>query len=168
LIQNPKSKIQNSEIVRIYIDGACRGNPGPGGWGAILLYGERRKELYGGEDFTTNNRMELTAAIRALEALKRPVQCQIFTDSSYLYNGIAKWLPRWKARNWRLTSGKPVENRDLWELLSNLAATHEIQWRWIRGHSGYIYNEEADRLAVAAIPKNNANVNDNVNDSVKI
>ncbi|HVW39808.1 MAG TPA: ribonuclease HI [Amycolatopsis sp.] len=135
--------------VEIYTDGACSGNPGPGGWGAVLRYGRHEKELYGGEGgMTTNNRMELMAAIQALESLKRPSTVRLYTDSSYVRNGIMSWLPRWKNNGW-LTSGRePVKNADLWQRLDAAIGTHEVQWHWVKGHSGNPDNERADRLAV--------------------
>lgn len=138
-------------IVEIYTDGACRGNPGPGGWAATLQSGEHLRELSGAEAATTNNRMELTAVIRALEALKRPVKARIHTDSEYVRRGITEWLPGWKRRDWRTADKKPVKNRDLWEQLDALAARHEIEWRWVPGHAGVPGNERVDRLATAAI-----------------
>lgn len=138
--------------VRAYIDGACSGNPGPGGWGVILLFGEYRKELSGGAASTTNNRMELTAAIKALEALRRPAAIEIATDSSYVVRGMTEWLPDWKRRGWRRASGE-LENRDLWQRLSELAQTHEVRWKWIRGHNGDELNEAVDKLATTAIGK---------------
>jgi ribonuclease HI len=138
-------------IVEIYTDGACRGNPGPGGWGALLSYDGVEKELSGAEELTTNNRMELTAVIRALEALKRPVQARIYTDSEYVRRGITEWLPGWKTRGWRTADRKPVKNQDLWSVLDVLAAAHEIEWHWVRGHSGVAGNERVDRLANQAI-----------------
>jgi ribonuclease HI len=134
-----------------YTDGACKGNPGPGGWGAILLYGDHQLDLSGGESQTTNNRMELMAAIKALDALKRPVEVELFSDSSYLIRGMTEWLPGWKRRGWRRAAGV-LENRDLWEQLDQLAQTHKVTWRWVRGHFGDVYNEQADQLAVKAIP----------------
>lgn len=133
--------------VEIHADGACRGNPGPGGWGAVLCAGSREKEIWGGERLTTNNRMELTAAIRALEALRRRCRVQLYTDSQYLRNGITEWLPAWKRRGWRTADRKPVKNQDLWERLDQLAAEHEVEWHWVRGHSGHAGNERADALA---------------------
>jgi ribonuclease HI len=138
-------------LVEIYTDGACRGNPGPGGWGALLTAGEHVKELSGAEALTTNNRMELTAVIRALEALKRPSQLRIFTDSEYVRRGITEWVRSWKARGWKTADRKPVKNQDLWERLDALAAAHEIEWRWVRGHSGIPGNERVDQLANEAI-----------------
>lgn len=137
--------------VEIYTDGACRGNPGPGGWGALLRAGEHEKELYGAEPQTTNNRMELMAAIRALEALKRPVEVSLTTDSEYLRKGITEWLPQWKRRGWKTADKKPVKNQDLWERLECALGRHRIQWHWIKGHSGHPENERADRLANRAI-----------------
>ena len=138
-------------VVEIYTDGACRGNPGPGGWGALLSFGEREKELAGAEAHTTNNRMELTAVIRALEALKRPVEARVFTDSEYVRRGITEWVVSWKARGWKTADRKPVKNQDLWEELDRLAALHKIEWRWVKGHSGVPGNERVDRLANEAI-----------------
>ncbi len=138
-------------IVEIYTDGACRGNPGPGGWAALLSFGEREKELAGAESLTTNNRMELTAVIRALEALRRPVQARIYTDSEYVRRGITEWVRAWKARGWRTADRKPVKNQDLWEQLDALAARHELEWHWVKGHSGVPGNERVDRLANEAI-----------------
>ena len=137
--------------VTIYTDGACRGNPGPGGWGAVLLHGESRRELNGPHPDTTNNRMELTAAIRALEALKRPSVVDLHTDSTYVRDGITRWLPAWKARGWRTAAKAPVKNRDLWEALDAAAARHDVSWHWVRGHAGNTENERADTLARAAL-----------------
>jgi ribonuclease HI len=133
--------------VEIYTDGACRGNPGPGGWGALLVSGEHRRELWGAEAQTTNNRMELTAAIRALAALKRSCRVQLYTDSQYVRNGVTQWLAQWKARDWRTADKKPVKNVDLWMALEQEIVRHEIEWHWVRGHSGHDGNEQADRLA---------------------
>ncbi len=138
-------------VVEIYTDGACRGNPGPGGWAATLEYNGRLRELSGAEAQTTNNRMELVAVISALEALSRPVRARVHTDSQYVRQGITEWMKAWKARDWRTADRKPVKNRDLWERLDALAAGHEIEWRWVRGHSGVPGNERVDRLANAAI-----------------
>ena len=138
------------EIV-IYADGACRGNPGPGGWGAWLRSGEHERELFGGERQTTNNRMELTAVIAALEALKRPMAVVVHTDSEYVRRGITEWLSSWKARDWRTADKKPVKNRDLWERLDAAASRHDVEWRWVKGHSGVPGNERVDALANAAI-----------------
>ena len=133
--------------VEIFTDGACRGNPGPGGWGAVLRYGKHEKELYGGEAQTTNNRMELTAAIRALESLKRPCSVQLTTDSSYVRNGITEWLPNWKKRGWKTAAKKPVKNADLWQRLDQAVQAHQVSWYWVKGHSGHPENEHADMLA---------------------
>ena len=137
--------------VEIYTDGACRGNPGPGGWGVVLISGEREKELRGGELLTTNNRMELTAAIRALAALKRPCTVALYTDSQYVRKGILEWLPQWKARDWRTADKKPVKNVDLWQQLGREIERHRIEWHWVKGHAGVPGNERADRLANEAI-----------------
>ncbi len=133
--------------VEIYTDGACRGNPGVGGWGVLLRSGGRERELYGGEPATTNNRMELTAAIRALEALKRRCQVALYTDSQYVRHGITTWLKDWKRRDWRKADRKPVKNQDLWRQLDTLAEKHDIEWHWVRGHDGHPENERADALA---------------------
>ena len=133
--------------VVIYTDGACRGNPGPGGWGAVLMFGEHEKELCGGELATTNNRMELTAAIMALEGLKRPCTVELHTDSQYVRQGITEWMPGWKARGWKTAAKAPVKNDDLWKRLDAARARHTVDWRWVRGHAGDPGNERADRLA---------------------
>jgi len=133
--------------VRIHTDGACRGNPGPGGWGAVLEQGTHRKTLHGGEQLTTNNRMELTAVIKALEALKRPCEVQLYSDSRYVLQGITEWLPNWKKNGWRTSARKPVMNSDLWQALDSAAARHQIKWHWVKGHSGDAGNEAADLLA---------------------
>jgi len=133
--------------VTIYTDGACKGNPGVGGWGALLLFGEHRKELFGGEAETTNNRMELMAAIQALEALNRPCQVHLITDSVYMKDGITKWIGNWRKRGWKTASGSPVKNRDLWERLDENVARHEVHWGWVKGHAGDPGNEAADELA---------------------
>lgn len=133
--------------VTIYTDGACRGNPGPGGWGAVLVARGRERELWGGEPATTNNRMELTAAIRALEALRRPCTVALYTDSQYVKQGVEEWLAAWKRRDWKTADRKPVKNRDLWERLDALVAGHAIRWHWVKGHAGHPGNEHADRLA---------------------
>ncbi len=138
-------------MIEIYTDGACRGNPGPGGWAALLQMGEHEKELSGAEALTTNNRMELTAVIRALEALKRPVQVRLYTDSQYVRRGITEWLRAWKARGWRTADRKPVKNQDLWQLLEQASAPHQIEWHWVPGHAGVPGNERVDRLANEAI-----------------
>ena len=138
-------------MIEIYTDGACRGNPGPGGWAALLIMGENQKELNGAEGLTTNNRMELTAVIRALQALKRPVEGRVYTDSEYVRRGITEWVPAWKQRGWRTADKKPVKNQDLWQQLDALAARHQLEWRWVKGHSGVPGNERVDHLANAAI-----------------
>ena len=136
-----------TQLVEIYADGACKGNPGPGGWGAWLQYDGTQKSLCGGEKLTTNNRMELTAVIRALEALKRPCAVKIYTDSVYVQKGISEWIIGWKARNWRTADKKPVKNDDLWKDLDVLANQHSIEWIWVKGHAGNEGNERADALA---------------------
>lgn len=138
-------------VVEIYTDGACKGNPGPGGWGALLRYGKVEKQLRGGEPMTTNNRMELCAAIRALQALKRPCQVHLYTDSEYLRRGITEWLKNWKRNGWRTAANQPVKNADLWQALDEAAAPHRIEWHWVKGHSGHPENELADQLANLAI-----------------
>ncbi len=138
-------------MVEIYTDGACRGNPGPGGWAALLSFGATEKELAGAETHTTNNRMELTAVIRALQALKRPVEVRVFTDSEYVRRGITEWVIAWKTRGWKTADRKPVKNQDLWEELDQLASAFSIEWRWVKGHSGVPGNERVDRLANEAI-----------------
>lgn len=137
----------DNDIIDIYTDGACRGNPGPGGWGAILRAGGAEKELWGGEASTTNNRMELTAAIRALGALKRPVTARVHTDSQYVLKGISEWIHGWKRNGWRTADKKPVKNADLWQELDRLAREHRLQWIWVKGHAGHVENERADALA---------------------
>lgn len=137
--------------VHLYTDGACRGNPGPGGWGALLLFGTHQKELRGGEPHTTNNRMELTAAIEGLAALSRACEVQLFTDSQYVRKGITEWLPQWKRRDWRTADRKPVKNVDLWQALEQQIGRHRVQWHWVRGHAGVPGNERADELANVAI-----------------
>jgi ribonuclease HI len=136
-----------TDVVDIYTDGACRGNPGGGGWGALLRHGGRTRELCGGEAFTTNNRMELTGVIRALEALKRRCRVRLHTDSQYVQLGISRWIHDWKKRGWRTADRKPVKNDDLWRRLDELASGHEIEWIWVRGHAGHEGNERADELA---------------------
>jgi ribonuclease HI len=137
----------SEQVVDVYADGACRGNPGRGGWGVTLQVGSSVKELYGGEALTTNNRMELTAVIRALEALKRPATVRIHTDSQYVQKGITAWIHNWKRRGWRTADKTPVKNDDLWRRLDELASIHRIEWIWVRGHAGNVGNERADRLA---------------------
>ncbi len=136
-----------ANTVEIYTDGACKGNPGPGGWGALLRSGIHEKELFGGAPDTTNNRMELTAVIRALQALKRRSRARIHTDSQYVQKGVTEWLAGWKARGWRTASRQPVRNLDLWQELEPLLAQHDLSWHWVRGHSGHPENERADQLA---------------------
>ena len=136
-----------NQLVEIYADGACKGNPGPGGWGACLIFDGNEKTLSGGEKLTTNNRMELTAAIRALEALKKPCSVKLYTDSSYVQKGISEWIIGWKARSWRTADKKPVKNEDLWKILDALVNIHEVQWIWVKGHAGNVGNEKADVLA---------------------
>lgn len=135
------------KLVELYTDGACKGNPGPGGWGALLICGDRKKELHGGELSTTNNRMELTAAIQGLQAINPIFQVRLVTDSKYVQQGIEEWLQNWKRRGWRTASGAPVKNVDLWRLLDEQVARHQIQWQWVKGHSGHAGNERADQLA---------------------
>jgi ribonuclease HI len=133
--------------VVIFTDGACSGNPGPGGWGAVLIHGGREKEICGGEPETTNNRMELMAAIQALEALKKPCKVELHTDSQYVRNGITQWMHGWKARGWKTADKKPVKNEDLWRRLDEARLRHEVDWRWVKGHAGHELNERADGLA---------------------
>lgn len=140
-----------SKSVTIYTDGACSGNPGPGGWGAILCYGDTEKELCGGEPHTTNNRMEMMAAIMALEALKSPCRVALYTDSNYLRHGITDWIHGWKQRGWKTADKKPVKNVDLWQRLDAATQRHKIEWHWVKGHSGHPMNERADALARSGI-----------------
>jgi ribonuclease HI len=142
----PKSA-SGADVVEIYTDGACKGNPGPGGWGALLKTGTGERELFGGEPRTTNNRMELTAVIRALETLKPSCEVAVYTDSQYVQKGISEWLPDWKRRGWRTAGKKPVKNVDLWQALDRLAGMHRVAWHWVRGHAGHPENERADALA---------------------
>ncbi len=142
--------------VTIYSDGACKGNPGRGGWGAVLVAGTSEKELFGGEANTTNNRMEMTAVIEALRALKRPCIVRVYTDSQYVQKGISEWLPGWKARGWKTADKKPVKNADLWQILDGLAQPHQISWHWVRGHNGHPGNERADALANRGVESLNA------------
>ena len=139
--------------VAIYTDGACKGNPGPGGWGALLVSGTRRKEIFGGEPATTNNRMELTAVIRALESLKRECDVDLFTDSQYVKNGIETWIHGWKRNGWKTSDRKPVKNAELWRELDALAQTHRIRWHWVKGHNGHPENDRADALANAGVAR---------------
>lgn len=139
-------------MIEIYTDGACSGNPGPGGWGAILKWNGHEKELSGGEGDTTNNRMEMMAVIKALEALKKPSDVTIYTDSKYVLQGATEWLEGWKARGWKGANKKPVKNQDLWEQIDSVIQKHNVKFIWIKGHSGHEFNERVDKLAVAAIP----------------
>ena len=137
----------DDKLIQIYTDGACRGNPGPGGWGAILICGDYRKEINGGSLLTTNNIMELTAVIKALELLKNESTIEITTDSTYVKDGITKWIHNWKEKGWRTSNRKPVKNKDLWVQLDSLTKEHSIDWKWVRGHTGHPENEKADELA---------------------
>ncbi len=138
--------------IEIFTDGACSGNPGPGGWGALLRQGDHTKEMSGGESQTTNNRMELMAVIEALKALKKASDITLYTDSRYVMDGATRWLKSWQSRGWKTADRKPVKNEDLWRALDDAMARHRIDWRWVRGHSGHVENERADQLARAAIP----------------
>lgn len=144
-----------SKKIQIYTDGACSGNPGPGGWGAILRFGKTERELSGGERQTTNNRMEMMAAIASLQALKETCQVDLYTDSKYLLQGVTEWMQGWKQRGWKTASKQPVKNVDLWQQLDDLLSEqdHEVEWHWVRGHSGHPENERADQLARSAIPR---------------
>ena len=142
-----------AEPVEIFTDGACRGNPGPGGWAALLRYRGREKTLSGAERETTNNRMELMGAIKGIEALTRPCRVTLYTDSTYVKNGITQWMPNWKRRGWKTADRQPVKNVDLWQRLDAAVATHDVHWRWVRGHSGHAENERVDELARKAIEK---------------
>lgn len=148
-VKLPESGVDDSGELRVEIwtDGACKGNPGPGGWGALLRYGAREKELFGGERLTTNNRMELTAVIEALASLKRRCRVVLHTDSQYVQLGITEWLPNWMRRGWKTADRKPVKNADLWQRLHQLSAGHDVHWRWVKGHAGVDGNERADELA---------------------
>ena len=141
---------QNTVV--IYTDGACSGNPGPGGWGSVLLYNGHRRELSGGERETTNNRMEMMAVIRSLETLKRPCRIQLHTDSTYVMKGMTEWLANWKKKNWRTAGKQPVKNQELWQRLEQAVERHDVEWCWVKGHSGVTENERADELARLAIP----------------
>ena len=141
------------QLVEIYTDGACRGNPGPGGWAALLRMGERERELSGGETPTTNNRMELMAAIKGLEALKRPCRVKLFTDSNYVRDGITKWIHGWRRNGWKTADKKPVKNAELWQELLDAAAPHRVEWHWVKGHSGHPENDRVDALACAEADK---------------
>jgi len=143
----PEPADEGDKIVEIFTDGACSPNPGPGGWGAILRFGRHRKEIYGGEPATTNNRMEIMAAIRGLESLTRPSRVHVHTDSEYLRRGITEWLPGWKRNGWKTREKKPVKNADLWARLDSVTRSHQVQWFWVKGHAGHPENERADELA---------------------
>jgi ribonuclease HI len=140
-----------TQSVEIYSDGACKGNPGPGGWGVLLRYGKHEKQLYGGESQTTNNRMELTAVIRGLQTLKRPSRVRVITDSQYVKNGITQWIHNWKRNGWKTAGKQAVKNADLWRQLEQEVSKHQVEWRWVKGHAGHPENELADRLANRAI-----------------
>ncbi len=144
--------------VTIYTDGACKGNPGPGGWGAILFYGDKKKEICGGEPATTNNRMELMGAISALELLNRPCKVELHTDSQYVMKGIQEWIRGWKARGWKTADKSPVKNDDLWKRLDAARERHDVDWRWVKGHAGHPLNERADQLANEGLRKANPRV----------
>ena len=143
----------SKEVVEIHTDGACKGNPGPGGWGAWLRYGDHETELFGGEPLTTNNRMEIMAVIKALEALKRACRVKIYTDSVYVQKGMTEWIHNWKARGWKTSDKKPVKNDDLWKQLDAAVQVHEIEWIWVKGHAGHVGNERADSLANQGVAK---------------
>ncbi len=150
---SPKAGAAGAPRVMIYTDGSCLGNPGPGGWGALLVFGEREKELNGGEAVTTNNRMELMAAIQALEALKRPCTVDLYTDSQYVRNGITTWLAGWKAKGWRTAAKAPVKNEDLWRRLDEARTRHSVSWHWVKGHADDPLNHRVDALARAGVPR---------------
>lgn len=143
--------IHSNQWVEIWTDGACSGNPGPGGWGALLRFNGQEKEISGSADPTTNNQMEMMAAIRALESLKRPCKVRLTTDSTYVRQGITEWLPRWQRNGWKTAARKPVKNAELWQRLAKAAERHQVEWHWVKGHSGHAENDRADRLATAAI-----------------
>jgi len=147
LRQIEKKKDNMDKKIYIYTDGACKGNPGPGGWGALMVYNSTEKEFYGGEQHTTNNRMEMTAAIKALNQLTRPCEVVLTTDSQYLRQGITQWIANWKKRGWKTAAKQPVKNKDLWQQLDELEQKHSISWNWVKGHSGHRENERADELA---------------------
>lgn len=146
--------MSNNKLIYIYTDGACRGNPGPGGWGALLQYNEYKKEINGFSLLTTNNIMELTAVIESLKLIKYPSEIVITTDSTYVKNGINDWIHSWKSKGWKTANKKPVKNKELWQKLDNLSSLHTIEWKWVRGHTGHFGNERADKLANDAIDKN--------------
>ncbi|MEY2776003.1 MAG: ribonuclease [Pseudomonadota bacterium] len=141
------------QSVYLYTDGACKGNPGPGGWGVLLRFGAAERELFGGEAQTTNNRMELMAVIEGLRALNRPCSVCIVTDSQYVKNGVEQWLAGWKRKGWKTAAGKPVANQDLWQALDSALLPHDVRWQWVRGHDGHVENERADQLANRGVPK---------------
>ncbi|TKA91062.1 ribonuclease HI [Guyparkeria sp. SB14A] len=147
----PNESPTRRKVVHAWTDGGCRGNPGPGGWGAVLRFGEHERDLWGADTETTNNRMELTAAIEALEALKEPCEVHLTTDSQYVRQGITEWIHNWRRRNWRTAAGKPVKNADLWKRLEQAAGRHHVHWHWTRGHVGHPENERADQLANRAM-----------------
>ncbi|APV50559.1 ribonuclease HI [Betaproteobacteria bacterium GR16-43] len=147
------SETNAAKAVQVYTDGACKGNPGPGGWGALLTCNGEEREMFGGEASTTNNRMEMTAVIEALRALKRPARVVLHTDSTYVMKGMTEWIRGWKARGWRTASKEPVKNVDLWKILDEEVARHEIEWKWVKGHSGHDGNERADALANRGVPQ---------------
>ncbi len=147
------SAISKLPAVEIHTDGACSGNPGPGGWGALLRYGQSEKEMSGGEKLTTNNRMELLAAIEAIESLNKPCRIDLYTDSQYVQKGISEWLPNWIKRGWKNAKGEPVKNQDLWQRLSSASKLHHIKWHWVKGHAGHPENERVDALARLATEK---------------
>jgi ribonuclease HI len=144
------SDAPKTDLVELFTDGACKGNPGPGGWGAVLRFKDKERELSGGEPDTTNNRMEMMAAIEGLKALTRPCRVKLFTDSKYVMDGITKWIHGWQRNGWRTADKKPVKNADLWQALLAASAPHQVDWRWVKGHSGHPENERADKLACAA------------------
>lgn len=152
-----ESEMVNQTVV-IYTDGACKGNPGPGGWGAFLQYGEHTKDICGGEQLTTNNRMELTAVIEALSALKRSMDITVYTDSNYVRQGITEWIAGWIARGWKTADKKPVKNSDLWQKLYDESKRHRVTWRWVKGHAGDPGNERADRLANQGVPQKSSSL----------
>ena len=147
------SEKDDDGVLDIFTDGACSGNPGPGGWGALLRWGRTEKEMNGGEPETTNNRMELMAAIMSLESLTRPVKVRVHTDSQYVRNGITKWITNWKRNGWKTAAKKPVKNADLWQRLGDAANKHSVEWHWVRGHDGHVENERADELARDGVPR---------------